>query len=233
MFKTVVYRQFTKDFAKPVANQPGNEGIQGPLLHARVGDTLLVHFRNLDTLTNQPALDALPRRAVPVRLRRRVHPRVLRAGRERQAGGDVHLPPRGGAGLGRGLAVSRPFAVDDATRSKGASTARSRSSGRTSSAPDHEFVVYLESHLGFMTIDGRAFVGNTPVLPGEGRRPRPVGRARARRRLPHLPRARPPLDDRRTGRATRRSSGRRRATRSAGARTRPGRGSTTATSRAT
>ena len=36
------------------ATQPGNEGIQGPLLRARVGDTLLVHFRNLDTLTNQP-----------------------------------------------------------------------------------------------------------------------------------------------------------------------------------
>ena len=30
--------------------------------------------------------------------------------------------------------------------------------------PDHEFVVYLSSHLGFMTIDGRAFVGNTPVF---------------------------------------------------------------------
>ena len=39
---------------KQVGKQPGNEGIQGPLLHARVGDTILVHFRNLDTLTNQP-----------------------------------------------------------------------------------------------------------------------------------------------------------------------------------
>jgi FtsP/CotA-like multicopper oxidase with cupredoxin domain len=31
-------------------------------------------------------------------------------------------------------------------------------------APDREFVVYLESQLGFMTINGRAFVGNTPVF---------------------------------------------------------------------
>ena len=31
-------------------------------------------------------------------------------------------------------------------------------------APDREFVVFLSSHLGFMTIDGRAFVGNTPVF---------------------------------------------------------------------
>jgi len=52
--RTVVYRQYTKDFARQVGKQPGNEGIQGPLLHARVGDTILVHFRNLDTLNNQP-----------------------------------------------------------------------------------------------------------------------------------------------------------------------------------
>ena len=54
VFRTVVYRQYTKDFAKQVGKQPGNEGIQGPLLHARVGDTILVHFRNLDTLNNRP-----------------------------------------------------------------------------------------------------------------------------------------------------------------------------------
>ena len=30
--------------------------------------------------------------------------------------------------------------------------------------PDHEFVVFFEQTLDFMTIDGRAFVGNTPVF---------------------------------------------------------------------
>ena len=30
--------------------------------------------------------------------------------------------------------------------------------------PDHEFVVFLESTLDFKTINGRAFVGNTPVF---------------------------------------------------------------------
>jgi FtsP/CotA-like multicopper oxidase with cupredoxin domain len=54
VFRTVVYREFTKDFAKPLPNRPGNPGIQGPLIRARVGDTVLVHFRNLDTLTNHP-----------------------------------------------------------------------------------------------------------------------------------------------------------------------------------
>ena len=53
-FRTVVYRQFTADFAKPIPNAPGDRGIQGPLIHARVGDTILVHFRNLDTTFNRP-----------------------------------------------------------------------------------------------------------------------------------------------------------------------------------
>jgi FtsP/CotA-like multicopper oxidase with cupredoxin domain len=30
--------------------------------------------------------------------------------------------------------------------------------------PDREFVVFFASHLGFMTINGRAFLGNTPVF---------------------------------------------------------------------
>jgi hypothetical protein len=36
--------------------------------------------------------------------------------------------------------------------------------GRRERAPDREFVVFLESMADFMTIDGRAFIGNTPVF---------------------------------------------------------------------
>ena len=36
--------------------------------------------------------------------------------------------------------------------------------GRDEPAPDREFVVYLSAQLGFNTINGRAFVGNTPVF---------------------------------------------------------------------
>ncbi len=39
--------------------------------------------------------------------------------------------------------------------------------GRNERPPDKEFVVFLSQHLGFMTINGRAFVGNTPVLRGK------------------------------------------------------------------
>src|SRR5213079_977177 len=43
---TVVYRRYARGFARPLPNPYG--GIPGPLLHARVGDRILVHFRNLD-----------------------------------------------------------------------------------------------------------------------------------------------------------------------------------------
>jgi FtsP/CotA-like multicopper oxidase with cupredoxin domain len=36
--------------------------------------------------------------------------------------------------------------------------------GRKERRPDREFVVFFESQLGFMTFDGRAFIGNTPVF---------------------------------------------------------------------
>ena len=55
--------------------------IPGPLLHARVGDRLRVHFKNLDTLRRDAALDALPRRPLQAQLGRRLPARVLRARR--------------------------------------------------------------------------------------------------------------------------------------------------------
>src|SRR3954463_13372498 len=48
IFPTVVYRRFTKDWKRPLPNalRSSADGlvIPGPLLHARVGDTLRVHF---------------------------------------------------------------------------------------------------------------------------------------------------------------------------------------------
>src|SRR4029079_8917647 len=44
---TTIYRAFSANWASQL--QPGNQGFVGPVLHARVGDTLLVHFKNFDT----------------------------------------------------------------------------------------------------------------------------------------------------------------------------------------
>src|SRR5262249_8899787 len=50
----VVYRRYTKGFGKMIPNGPDNPGITGPLIQAEVGDRILVHFQNLDTLFNRP-----------------------------------------------------------------------------------------------------------------------------------------------------------------------------------
>jgi FtsP/CotA-like multicopper oxidase with cupredoxin domain len=140
----------------------GNEGIQGPLLRARVGDTILVHFRNLDTLTTSRTRCTSTACGTSSARTARTS-RVLRAGRnvkpgetftytlvaERESAGvwpyHDHSPsmmPSIEGGLYGALSILGPG----------------------ERAPNHEFVVFLESHLGFLTIDGRAFVGNTPVF---------------------------------------------------------------------
>ena len=77
----------------------------------------------------------------------------------------------------------------------GGCTARSRSAGATRRRPT-EFVVYFAEHVEFKTINGRAFVGNTPVFRAK------VGDVVQWDVLaigdtpPHVSRARPPLADR-------------------------------------
>jgi hypothetical protein len=58
--QTTIYRAFSSSWASQLA--PGNQGFVGPVLHARGGDTILVHFKNFDT--TRPHFDALPRRRV-------------------------------------------------------------------------------------------------------------------------------------------------------------------------
>jgi len=163
VFRTVVYRQYTKDFAKQVGKQPGNEGIQGPLLHARVGDTIVVHFRNLDTLTNQP------------------HSMHFHGVRYRFGSDGSYIPGFSGPGANVKPGETFTYRLTAEPESAGVWPYHDHSPsmmpsiegglygalsilGSNERAPDHEFVVFLESHLGFMTIDGRAFVGNTPVF---------------------------------------------------------------------
>src|SRR3954469_16455999 len=54
IFPTVVYRRYSPHWRKPLANaaQSSSDGllIPGPLIKARVGDKLRIHFKNMDTL---------------------------------------------------------------------------------------------------------------------------------------------------------------------------------------
>jgi FtsP/CotA-like multicopper oxidase with cupredoxin domain len=166
VFRTVVYRAFTKDFAEQLPNGSGDQGIQGPLLRARVGDTLLVHFRNLDTLTNHP------------------HSMHFHGVRYRVGSDGAYIP--GFSGPGANVKPGETFTYRLVAEKSAAgvwpyhdhspSMMESIEGGlygalsilaRGEKPPDREFVVYLSSHLGFMTINGHAFVGNTPVFKGK------------------------------------------------------------------
>jgi len=162
-FQTVVYRQYTRDWAKPIPNEEGDRGIQGPLLHAQVGDTILVHFENLDTVFNRP------------------HSMHFH-GVHYQPGSDgAYVPGFSGPGANVPPGKTFPYRLVAGPDSVGIWPYHDHSPSMDESIagglygtlsilapgeqpPDHEFVVYFESTLDFMTIDGRAFVGNTPVF---------------------------------------------------------------------
>ncbi len=51
VLQTTVYRRYSPNWRRPLSNSPmsGNQNlIPGPLLRARVGDKLVVHFKNMD-----------------------------------------------------------------------------------------------------------------------------------------------------------------------------------------
>ena len=162
-FRTVVYREYTRDFARPIPNAAGDRGIQGPLIHARVGDTILVHFRNLDTTFNRP------------------HSMHFHGVHYRFGSDGSYIPGFSGSGANVKPGQTFTYRLVAGPDSAGVWPYHDHSPSMMDSiegglygalsilapgekAPDHEFVVYLESQQGFMTINGRAFVGNTPVF---------------------------------------------------------------------
>jgi len=159
--QTVVYRQYTRGWAKLVPNAPGDRGIQGPLIRARVGDTILVHFKNLD-------LEA-------------PHSMHFHGVHYAVSSDGAFLPGFSGPGANVKPGQSFTYRLVAGADSAGVWPYHDHSPSMMQSIggglygalsilasgeklPDHEFVVFLESQLGFMTIDGRAFVGNTPVF---------------------------------------------------------------------
>lgn len=163
---TTVYRRYSRGWRRPLANSPmsGNQNlIPGPLMRARVGDRLVIHFKNMDfTRMNghsmhfhgveyKPSSDGafvpgvsgpdgnvLPGKTWTYR---------LTAG-EQSAGVwpyHDHSPSMHESIMGGmyGMLSIR---------------------GRHEALPDKEFVVVFAPMGDFQTIDGRAFVGNTPVF---------------------------------------------------------------------
>jgi FtsP/CotA-like multicopper oxidase with cupredoxin domain len=165
--ETVVYKAFTRNWGRPLPDRPSrvgdNDGIPGPLIRARVGDTVLVHFKNMDTLRSQP------------------HSMHFHAFRYDFGSDGSFIPGFSGRGANVRPGETFTYRLEAVTGSAGVwpyhdhspSMGESMHGGmygaisilkRGQRAPDKEIVVFLGEHHRFMTINGRAFVGNTPVL---------------------------------------------------------------------
>ena len=163
---TTVYRRYSRGWRRPLHNSPmsGNQDlIPGPLMRARVGDKIVVHFKNMDFT------------------RMNGHSMHFHGVEYKPSSDGAFVPgvsgPDGNVLPGR----SWTYRLTAGKQSVGVwpyhdhSTSMHESimggmygmlsiRGRREKLPDKEFVVVFAPMGDFQTIDGRAFVGNTPVF---------------------------------------------------------------------
>ena len=168
IFPTVVYRRYTAHWRRtlPNASHTNADGllIPGPLIHARVGDTLLIHFKNLDNLRHDP------------------HSMHFHGVHYAPSSDGAYVPGYSGKDANVIYGQSYTYRLHAGSDSAGVwpyhdhSMSMEASIGggmfgmlsilrRHERAPDREFeVVFTPFGKGFWSIDGRAFIGNTPIF---------------------------------------------------------------------
>jgi FtsP/CotA-like multicopper oxidase with cupredoxin domain len=167
IFPTVVYRRYSAHWRRPLANAPRSSSdgllIPGPLIHARVGDRLRIHFKNLDTLRRDP------------------HSMHFHGVHYRPSSDGAYLPGFSGRDADVKVRHTWTYRLTAGPDSVGVWPYHDHSPsmmdsidggafgmlsilGRHEHAPDREFEVVFSPFGKFMAIDGRAFVGNTPVF---------------------------------------------------------------------
>ena len=166
-FTAVVYRRYTPNWERMIPNRPGpsadNDGIPGPLIKADVGDTIVVHFKNLDNEYERP------------------HSMHFHGVRYRFGSDGAYIPGFSTKGGNVKPGDSYTYRMVAGPDSAGVWPYHDHSKSMSDSIagglfgalsirdpkqppPDHEFVVFFAPLLDFMTINGHAFVGNTPVF---------------------------------------------------------------------
>jgi manganese oxidase len=164
---TVVYQRFTAGWRHRLPNAPASSAdglvIPGPLLRARVGDRLRVHFKNMDTLRHAPHSMHF----------HGVHyaPSSDGAYVPGFSGGDADVMPghswtyRLTAGPDSvGVWPYHDHSPSMEQSIDGGMFGMLSILGRHDRAPDREFEVVFSQFGNFMAIDGRAFIGNTPIF---------------------------------------------------------------------
>ena len=164
---TVVYERFGPHWRKPEPNAARSSAdgqlIPGPLIRARVGDRLRIHFKNMDTLRHEP------------------HSMHFHGVHYAPASDGSYVPGFSGPGANVLPGHSFTYRLTAGPDSAGVWPYHDHSKSMMDSIgggmygmlsilgpgerePDKEFEVVLAPMGKFMTIDGRAFVGNTPVF---------------------------------------------------------------------
>jgi manganese oxidase len=165
--RTVVYRRFSANWKKPLANASTASAdgllIPGPLIQARVGDTILVHFKNMDTLRHDPhSMHFHGVHYAPTSDGAYV-PGF--SGRDATVlPGHVYTYRLVAGGDSAGLWPYHDHSPSMEASIEGGMYGMLSILGPHDKEPDREFEVVLAPWGKFMTIDGRAFVGNTPVF---------------------------------------------------------------------
>ena len=167
VFPTIVFRRYTRRWGHPIRNAPRGSSnqdlIPGPLLRARVGDRLLVHFKNLDMLYKRPHSMHF----------HGVHDKPSSDGAfvpgVSDRDGDVKPGQTWTYKLTAGSDSKGVWPYHDHSPSMEESIAGGMYGmlsivGRHEPRADREFAVIFAPMGDFQTIDGRAFVGNTPVF---------------------------------------------------------------------
>jgi FtsP/CotA-like multicopper oxidase with cupredoxin domain len=156
---TVVYRLYDRNWRhlKAGASMPG------PLIHARVGDRIFVHFKNLDFRFKHAHSMHFHGVEYPFASDGSYIPGISGRGAQVQPGQAFTYS------LTAGPQSAGAWPYHDHSTSMGESIAGGLYGmlsilGRHERKPDREFVVALTSMRGFMAINGRAFLGNTPVF---------------------------------------------------------------------
>jgi FtsP/CotA-like multicopper oxidase with cupredoxin domain len=168
VFPTVVYHRYSSGWRRPLPNAINSSAdgldIPGPLIRARVGDRIRVHFRNLDNLRRAP------------------HSMHFHGVHYAPSSDGAYIPGFSGRDANVKFGQSYTYdltagpdsvgvwpyhdhspSMDDSI--KGGLFGMLSILGAHERAPDREFeVVFSPFGKSFMAIDGRAFVGNTPVF---------------------------------------------------------------------
>lgn len=164
-FPALVYRRFTPGWRRPWPNRQSgdNGGIPGPTIRAEVGDRVLVHFKNLDAANRWP------------------HSMHFHAFRYAPGSDGAFIPHVSGRGGAVPYGQSFTYELLALPDSHGVWPYHDHSHFMHESImagmygtivitrpqdpkPDREFVVYFAAHGGMDTINGRAFIGNTPTF---------------------------------------------------------------------